>query len=991
MMVGIMNGTMSLVIFVLVIFGVVFLIGFSKRALFRMALRNLWRRKTNIAVVTAGLLIGTAIITSSFVIGDTFGYIFKSVVYEELDRTDELVGALGGRTGAYAYFPSSYYQNLSDARDAGNLTSIDGLAPAILESAPVLDTLTSLSEASVNIMGIDARADAEFGFFHEVDGDRITGETVFLQPNATIINERLAKQLDAEPGHIVLIHYTVYINETIPDPRVKSLTVASIVKNVGKANFLWGENLFITLDLAQEMFEKPGMINLIRVSNEGGVETGVARTDSAKEEIEAVIGTKDENPFGLEVMTIKRDNIDIAEEGSQAISELFTIMSTFAIIAGVILIVNIFVMLAEERKSEMGTARALGMKRRHLVLSYVLEGSVYALLAAFLGAFAGLGIAYLMILAFAQIFGAAGLAIPFYFEADSLILGFSLGALITFMTVVLSSWVVSKLNIVRAIRGIPEPSLARPTRRFVVMGGLLVALGVLLTYAGVVQLSQAYFMTGPCILLLGGAMVVSKRWGTRVPITVASLGSIVWILLPVDLIEGMTGGMEMFILSGVFLVLSAVLLVMANSHALVNFISRLNAGRKDALPVVRMALSYPMKKKFRTGMTLVMFALIIFTVTVIAMISSFQANFVEGTYEDQSGAYDIIGTANYMTPIANISGTIQSSSILANRFDEVGTMTTAFTTAYNAGDGENATFHVRVYGANDDFLDSNDFTFHSISADYDGPDDVWDAVRTNSSLIVLDASGMLVIQGYAPELMNVLQAEVDDTVVVDTPLGPSEKQVIGTLNEFYFFQGMITSEVFSQDQFGPQLPVLFFFKGTDSGSSNIRSLAKDLEKEFVGSGLQTTVIWDFLAEQLRTQSAIMNLIQVYLGMGLVVGIAGLAIVAIRSVVERRQEIGVMRAIGYKRRMVMRVFLMEISFISLLGIIAGIVLGVALSFHIYRGFFGATAEFTHFLSLIPIVNLLAIAVIAFVLTLLLTISSAFKAAKIVPAEALRFKE
>jgi putative ABC transport system permease protein len=184
---------------------------------------------------------------------------------------------------------------------------------------------------------------------------------------------------------------------------------------------------------------------------------------------------------------------------------------------------------------------------------------------------------------------------------------------------------------------------------------------------------------------------------------------------------------------------------------------------------------------------------------------------------------------------------------------------------------------------------------------------------------------------------------------------------------------------------------MFFFKVEDAAISNTRYLAKELEKEFVHSGLQTIVISDLIDEFVKIQGSIMNLIQVYLGIGLVVGIAGLGIVAIRSVVERRQEIGVMRAIGFKKRMVGRSFLTEISFISLTGIFAGILLGVALSFHIYRDFFGMKASFVDFLGMIPVMNLVIIAVIAFVLTILLTISSAFKAAKIVPAEALRFKE
>jgi len=59
------------------------------------------------------------------------------------------------------------------------------------------------------------------------------------------------------------------------------------------------------------------------------------------------------------------------------------------VVAGVLLLINIFVMLAEERKSELGMLRALGLKRNHLVRAFGLEGSMYALTAAVVGAAAG--------------------------------------------------------------------------------------------------------------------------------------------------------------------------------------------------------------------------------------------------------------------------------------------------------------------------------------------------------------------------------------------------------------------------------------------------------------------------------------------------------------------------------------------------------------------------------------------------------------------------
>ena len=70
-------------------------------------------------------------------------------------------------------------------------------------------------------------------------------------------------------------------------------------------------------------------------------------------------------------------------------------LGLFSIAAGVMLIFLIFVMLAAERKAEMGMARAVGAQRRHLVQSFVAEGIAYAVLAGVVGAALGVGAAAL--------------------------------------------------------------------------------------------------------------------------------------------------------------------------------------------------------------------------------------------------------------------------------------------------------------------------------------------------------------------------------------------------------------------------------------------------------------------------------------------------------------------------------------------------------------------------------------------------------------------
>ena len=69
----------------------------------------------------------------------------------------------------------------------------------------------------------------------------------------------------------------------------------------------------------------------------------------------------------------------------------FTTFGTFSIAAGILLIFLIFVMLAAERRSELGIARAIGTRRGHLVEMFLFEGVAYDLVAAAVGALLGAG------------------------------------------------------------------------------------------------------------------------------------------------------------------------------------------------------------------------------------------------------------------------------------------------------------------------------------------------------------------------------------------------------------------------------------------------------------------------------------------------------------------------------------------------------------------------------------------------------------------------
>ena len=87
---------------------------------------------------------------------------------------------------------------------------------------------------------------------------------------------------------------------------------------------------------------------------------------------------------------------------------------------------------------------------------------------------------------------------------------------------------------------------------------------------------------------------------------------------------------------------------------------------------------------------------------------------------------------------------------------------------------------------------------------------------------------------------------------------------------------------------------------------------------------------ELLAEQRRTQRIFEMVMVAIASISLLVGGIGIMNIMLASVMERTREIGIRRAIGAKRRDVVRQFLLETTIISLAGGILGVAVGVGLS-------------------------------------------------------------
>jgi putative ABC transport system permease protein len=115
--------------------------------------------------------------------------------------------------------------------------------------------------------------------------------------------------------------------------------------------------------------------------------------------------------------------------------------------------------------------------------------------------------------------------------------------------------------------------------------------------------------------------------------------------------------------------------------------------------------------------------------------------------------------------------------------------------------------------------------------------------------------------------------------------------------------------------------------------TNADAIAERLQGDLLVNGVKADTFRSLVDDRLRSTTEFIRLLQGFLALGLVIGIAGLGVVMVRAVRERRREIGMLRAMGFPARVVRRAFLIEAAFIAVQGIVIGAVLGVVTGFSV----------------------------------------------------------
>ena len=416
--------------------------------MFKMGLRNIPRRPAQTSLIVVGLMLSTLIMSAAFGTGDTLTSSITAEVFSVLGEADELIEwdeDKGTRSQDEQVIPISDVEAWQ--RALANDSDIEAFIPYLTELLPVRNLRNRLNEASVRIVAFRAQdADGLGGLKSTV------GRPVNLGPGDVAVNEELAEKLDAQVGDKLAVLF---------GGKFVELTIVALVPNdvlSGAFESASKQGAAVDFGFLSQLTGKGANADGVFVSNRGDGREGLRHSDRAMAKLEPLL--KD-TPFKVEAF--KKDSVRFAELIGNAFTTVFVVFGLFSIAAGILLIFLIFIMLAAERKPEMGMARAVGAKRMQLVESFLAEGMGYDLGSAVVGLFAGMAVTAAMVAIIKYAAGDSfGLTLVVTFTLRSIVTAFCLGVISTFLVIFIASWRASRLNIVAAIRDLPESRPMNP-------------------------------------------------------------------------------------------------------------------------------------------------------------------------------------------------------------------------------------------------------------------------------------------------------------------------------------------------------------------------------------------------------------------------------------------------------------------------------------------------------------------------------------------------
>ena len=922
-----------------------------QRTLFTMAIRNISRRRAEAILVVAGALLGTAIITSSLVVGDVIEASFADTARTEYGPIDITVTASKR---------ADIDTVVAQARTA-DIGAIDGLLATTTSTGTLEAPGHDAAVPQVRIVEFDLSAARDFGSDPHITG---LAETGGLASGEVLLNQRTANELEVAAGESVVLH--AYGSRA-------DLVVSDVLGEVGLAGY---GGAIVAPGTIEDLFASTTLVaaaprDQLLVSLDGGVLDTREISDAAVADLDAAFAGLP----GVEIEASKAAVLDNAESQGAGLSKLFSTIGAFSVLAGILLLINLFVMLAEERKTELGMLRAVGFTRRRLTRVFAVEGAVYALAASVLGAVAGIGIGWLVAVVAGPIFGSTehGSSTPIVIKPLSLAIGATTGLVISLVTIWVTSVRIARLNIIRAIRDLPEPRVVKVRKRILALGALGIVLGAGVSTAGYAGESAIPLMLGIPIAAFSAGPLLRRLLPERLARQLAAGTVLAWGLGVDPLFPEIMGDAEIivFVVRGVVLTAGAVSLAASLDRVWTLAIDVLGRGGRGLAP--RLGIAYPLARRFRTSMLLGMFSLVIFTVTILTSFSASFSNSTGQTVEKIAANYDIVLDTNPANPI------------------DVGALTARDDVAAVAGLSRGvANFEAShlaaprswpITGFDADLLAQGTPGLFARDPAYGSDAEVYQAVLDDPSLTIVPENFLVAGVDLA------VFAAGDTFTVIEPGTGTPHELTIAALGETdWLNNGALVSRELTTKLFGAQnIVTRSYIAVPDEADASV--VASALNSDFLVQGADARTFTEIGTEGQGQLMGFLAIMQGFLGFGLLVGIAGLGVVMVRAVRERRKEIGMLRAMGFQKGLVRTAMLSEAGLIAVQGTLIGAVLGLITTKQLLMGtnesFGDEPVAF-----IVPWIGLSLILALPLVASLAATLKPTSRAAKILPAVALR---
>lgn len=580
--------------------------------------------------------------------------------------------------------------------------------------------------------------------------------------------------------------------------------------------------------------------------------------------------------FGFRFLPLKRWGLTAAQ-GTTGFGGLFIGFSFFIMASALMLVALVFRLGIEERSAEVGILRALGIGRRRVLLVLAGQGLVLAKLGALLGVLLGVAYAQLMLLGLTTWWlGAIGT--PFlrlHVTWQSLLIGYLSGLVVCLLTVL---WTLRRLGRVSVRRllahQVNEDRFTPP-----------------LTSARRIKASAALLLFAVVLALSG-----SKFRG-----------------------EAQAGA---FVGSGA-LVLAALLTLLTVFWRRAALAAPLAAQN---WPLARLALRNAARNPGRSTLSVALIAIASF---LIVALSAFRLNPAgENGRDSGSGGFSLVAQSDQ--PIYQNLDTRagRAEAGFGEEANDLLSQCGVYSLRVRAGDDASCLnlyqpTQPRMLGVPQSLVERGGFAWASSAAETDEE-------RANPWLLLdrkleSDADGT----PAAPMVLDFNTAEyslhkgrLGESLLVEDSAGKKVRLVIVGMLKNSIFQGDALVAERALLRHFPHVSGYRFFLVEDRGRP-VQQVQAAMENALGDFGFDAETSAARLTRFFAVQNTYLSTFQSLGGLGLLLGTFGLATVQLRNVLERRGELALLRASGFRRRRLAELVALE----NLLLLVGGLKVGV----------------------------------------------------------------